>query len=248
VRCEVARKRAYLAYLTVGISFLEVYREYSIVERDLLHRLASVHAATAGDEKLVALVHMGRVHLNRRELDLVRHSESQVGELQSLEIEPEAVLAGLVLIRAAEQVSVPLPRVLAECVRIARRRCHLSLLVGYVREVRARLVDCVELIVELARLRLDPAEEQWLTFEAGDRRHRVPGREVVPLLDVYLLGLFDRVGGCAVDLNAPDVVMLLSAIRPEQQQEGVGLVVRGQVAEGGPATAWNALACFYHYS
>jgi len=98
------------------------------------------------------LVHMSRVHLNGRELDLVRHPERQVGELQSLEIEPEAVLARLVLISSAEQVSVLLAWVLGERVRIAGRRRHISLLVGYVSEVRAGLVHCVELIMELASL------------------------------------------------------------------------------------------------
>lgn len=103
VRCKIARQRSYLAYLTVGVSLLEVNCEDPIVERYLLHRLSSVHATAANYEQFVPLVHMGSVHFNSRKLHLVGYSEWKIGELQSLEIEPKAVLAGLVLISTAEQ-------------------------------------------------------------------------------------------------------------------------------------------------
>ena len=171
VRCKIARQRSYLAYLTVGVSLLEVNCEDPIVERDLLHGLSSVHATAANYEQFVPLVHMGSVHFNSWKLHLVGYSEWKIGELQSLEIEPKAVLAGLVLISTAEQVSILLSRVLAERMRIAGRRRHISLFVGYMSEMRARLVYCVEVIVKLPRLRLDPSKEQRLTFEALDRGH-----------------------------------------------------------------------------
>ena len=173
-------------------------------------------------------VHLERGHLKLRVVQYFNIRKSHCTDVKLVQVPP-----GPLLIGASEQVR--LLCLADKRVRVPGRWGNLPLAICVMFDFKVLgAIDGEQVIVEQALLGVLASEEHDQAL-VRNGAHGVARGQPLPFLDVNLPRLLDLARG-SLDVHQPEVVQLLVSARPEDKQQRVCLLGRGEVHQRGPAS------------